>query len=84
MAVVNIKGNDIVTSHVTAVGKPTTIKTGSMICDWEYGFTITMTGGATKDIIVPAKRDSCGNRLQDRSEMIAEVEKVRQELIKEL
>lgn len=84
MSVVNIKGNDIVVSHVTAVGKPTAIKTGSMICDWEYGFTITMTGGATKDIIVPTKRDSCGNRLQDRNEMIAEVEKVRQELIKEL
>lgn len=84
MAVVNIKGHDIVTSHVTVVGKPTTIKTGSMLCDWEYGFTITMTGGATKDIIVGTKRDSCGNRLQSSEEMILEVERVRQELIKYL
>ena len=84
MSVVNIKGKDLVVEHIVAVSEAKKIKTGSMNCDWDYGFTVTMTGGAEVDILVPTKTDSCGNNLLSRNERDEEVKKVRKELLDQM
>ena len=60
MKFINYKGNDIVIDKITSISKVKTISTGSLQCDWDFGFTINM-GGDSIDIVVPTETDLDGN-----------------------
>jgi hypothetical protein len=74
MNTIEFEGHLIVKDKIVAVDKVTSFSTGTMICDWAYGFTIRLEGN-NLDIIY-SRSGYLNNDVQK-----AEVNKKRNEFI---
>tara|TARA_R110000782_G_scaffold268289_1_gene364492 strand:- start:27 stop:290 length:264 start_codon:yes stop_codon:yes gene_type:complete len=81
MKFIEFKGETIAINKVTSISKIKTIQTGSLQCDWDYGFTVNLQGNSI-DFIVETETDSNGNHLCTPERRIAEAKKQKQKLIK--
>ena len=67
------KGKTFIASKIVGVSEVKTISTGTLACDWDYGFTI-FTEGKDIDIIGPSETDSCYNHLLSREQRAAKTQ----------
>jgi len=79
----NFEGQLIDPTKVVGVGKVKTFSTGSLSCDWDFGFKIKCIGNNIK-ILVPTETDSMGNHKLKQSERIEVANKVRDRFIAKL
>jgi len=73
----------IVKDKIVSIDPVKTYKTGSMICDWDFGFTVRLDGNSI-DILVPTERDGCGNHNLNQEERREVANNKRNELVKKV
>lgn len=70
MKILKFRGVDLVLSKITGVTRIYPISTGSLQCDWEFGFRVHLDGGGYIDF--PINSDDALNRTEKRDKAIAE------------
>ena len=77
---IEFDGNLISKNKVVSVGRIKEISTGSLHCDWDYGFEIKMLNGKIT-ILAPTNTDLSGNHYLNRDQRIDFANKKRYDFI---